>query len=153
MPDDYTSSETLLSVVMHAMQEADALRHDHVGTGHLLLAILRDDAGPATRILNTLGVDRDATRSRALDALEPGDQTQPMGERPYTQRAVRALQEMMKRAMARGDSVLDADDLLISLVSIEDSLAARALADSGVTAEAVVREAQRFRDDEDRTRE
>lgn len=153
MRDDYRSSDALLAVVMHAMQEADALHHDHIGTGHLLLALLRDDAGSATRILSTLGVDRDAARTRTLAALAPGDRTQPMAERPYTQRAVRALHDMMSRADDRDDHLLDADDLLISLVSIEDSIAARTLADGGVKPEDLVREAQRFREQEDRNRE
>jgi ATP-dependent Clp protease ATP-binding subunit ClpA len=44
------------AAVVMAQEEARALRHDHVGTEHVLLGILAIDRGPAAAALTSLGV-------------------------------------------------------------------------------------------------
>ena len=141
----YTFSDGTRSVLWQAIRESDALRHDNLGTGHILLALLREDAGPAAGILAALKVDRDVARTRALEELSPGDGTEPLGERPYTAEARRALESAMASADESGESNVDTDHLLIGLVAVEDGLAARALAACGATAAAVREEARRLR--------
>jgi ATP-dependent Clp protease ATP-binding subunit ClpA len=50
------------SVVL-AQDEAGLLRHNYIGTEHLLLGILREGAGVGARVLDRLGVDLERTRS------------------------------------------------------------------------------------------
>ena len=50
-------------VVVQAQQEARQLRHAHIGTEHLLLALLSPEAGIPRRVLHDMGVD--APRVRA----------------------------------------------------------------------------------------
>ncbi len=45
-------------VVRGAQEEARELRHDHVGTEHLLLAMLRPETGLAARVLADAGIQR-----------------------------------------------------------------------------------------------
>ena len=49
--------------VLHAKTEAQQLHHPEIGTEHLLLALLHEDAGKAYEVLHGLGCDR--TRIRA----------------------------------------------------------------------------------------
>jgi len=51
------------AAVVMAQEEARALRHDHVGTEHVLLGILAIDTGPGARALGTLGIGFEPARS------------------------------------------------------------------------------------------
>ncbi|MBR7832841.1 hypothetical protein KDL01_06185 [Actinospica durhamensis] len=50
------------AVLRGALDEALDLNHNYIGTEHLLLALQRDEAYPAARILAELGADRDRLR-------------------------------------------------------------------------------------------
>jgi ATP-dependent Clp protease ATP-binding subunit ClpA len=46
-----------------SVREAVRLKHDHIGAGHLLLGLLREGGGLATRIIADAGIDLDALRA------------------------------------------------------------------------------------------
>jgi ATP-dependent Clp protease ATP-binding subunit ClpA len=50
-------------VVVRAMGEAQALGHAEIGTGHLLLALLDERAGPASAVLRDAGLDHATARA------------------------------------------------------------------------------------------
>ncbi len=50
-------------VVMRARQEARQLRHPYIGTEHLLLAMLSDEAGIAYTVLHDAGLDAERVRA------------------------------------------------------------------------------------------
>ncbi|BAU15347.1 ATPase AAA [Leptolyngbya sp. NIES-3755] len=56
-------------VLEQSMQEAQQLGHGRVEPEHLLLAIVQDDAGLATQILERLGVERTEVRINVLQAI------------------------------------------------------------------------------------
>jgi len=51
------------SVVLRSREEAQALHHGHIGTEHLLLAMLDEGAGGAYRVLHDAGVERELVRA------------------------------------------------------------------------------------------
>ena len=55
--------------VVRATGEAQALGHANVGTGHLLLALLDERAGPAATVLRDAGVDHAAARAELARRL------------------------------------------------------------------------------------
>jgi ATP-dependent Clp protease ATP-binding subunit ClpC len=52
-----------------ALREALSLRHNYIGTEHILLGLARESEGVAARILLELGADADATREAVGRAL------------------------------------------------------------------------------------
>ncbi|AHF92826.1 ATPase with chaperone activity, ATP-binding subunit [Opitutaceae bacterium TAV1] len=58
-------------VLALAGKEAKALNHSYVGTEHLLLGLLREGEGVAARVLKSLDVDIERTRSEILRELDP----------------------------------------------------------------------------------
>src|ERR1700677_4267872 len=58
-------------VLALAAKEAKALNHFYVGTGHILLGILREGDGVAARVLKNLDVDIEQTRQEILKELDP----------------------------------------------------------------------------------
>jgi prophage maintenance system killer protein len=56
------------------MREALALGHNDIGTGHLLLALLREGHGIAAQVLTALGADYDRVRQHVLDLIASVDE-------------------------------------------------------------------------------
>ena len=54
--------------VVLAQEEARALRHDHIGTEHLLLGLLRESDGAGASALTSLGIGLEAARDRVAAA-------------------------------------------------------------------------------------
>ncbi|MDF2440957.1 MAG: ATP-dependent Clp protease ATP-binding subunit ClpC, partial [Abditibacteriota bacterium] len=54
-----------------AADEARRMRHNYIGTEHLLLALLREKDGLAAKVLRKLGLDLDRARTRVLEYLGP----------------------------------------------------------------------------------
>ena len=60
------------NVVVHAQDEARDLRHDYIGTEHLLLGLLREPSGVAKQVLDRLGIGRDVVRSDVVRLVGEG---------------------------------------------------------------------------------
>src|SRR6056297_1639303 len=56
-------------VLEYAMAEARELNHSYVGTEHLLLGLLREEKGLASKVLDELGIGLDDARSETLKLL------------------------------------------------------------------------------------
>ncbi len=53
-----------------ALREAVALRHDHIGSEHVLLGLIREGDGLAALVLTEAGVDLDALRAATVQSLD-----------------------------------------------------------------------------------
>lgn len=132
-------SDRLRGVLSEAREEAARLRHEHVGTEHLLLALLRDssrdgdDSTPAGVVLDVLGVDRAKLREVLEQTVLRGPGNGTEEQLSYTSRARAVLELAMAEArMARAGAV-DTQHLLLGLVREERGVAAQVLLDFGVT--------------------
>ncbi|MGW4295591.1 Clp protease N-terminal domain-containing protein [Micromonospora chersina] len=59
----------VVTAMARAMEISLAYRHPDTGTGHLLLALIEDDAGGGSAVLRDLGVDPTAVRARVEQDL------------------------------------------------------------------------------------
>jgi hypothetical protein len=71
-------------VLQLSLREAMALGHGYIGTEHILLGLIREDAGAATRVLNGLGVDPNAIRQQVIRQVS----ARQIRQQPGTARAV-----------------------------------------------------------------
>ncbi|MBI4713314.1 MAG: ATP-dependent Clp protease ATP-binding subunit [Planctomycetes bacterium] len=55
-----------------AHEEATMLKHDYIGTEHLLLGLIREEEGIAARVLANLGVKPDEVRDEIMEVLGTG---------------------------------------------------------------------------------
>lgn len=67
-------------VLAMAGSEARSLNHAYVGTEHILLGLLREGEGIASRVLRNLGVDLEKTRVEIMKELDPN--YEPEGDAP-----------------------------------------------------------------------
>lgn len=54
-----------------SLREALQLDHDYIGSGHILLGVLREEEGPGAEVLAELGVDTDEVRQQIGPQDEP----------------------------------------------------------------------------------
>ena len=53
-----------------SLREALSLKHNYIGTEHVLLGLLREGEGVAAQVLMTLGADLEGARTTVMDLLE-----------------------------------------------------------------------------------
>jgi ATP-dependent Clp protease ATP-binding subunit ClpC len=130
------------AAVAAAQDEARALGHDHVGTGHLLLGLLTAGAGPASAALETLGVTPERVRAEVTERAAPG-QGEPPGRIPFEPGAKKALELALREALSLGDDYIGAEHLLLGILREGESAGAEIVrlveADAEAVREAVVR--------------
>ena len=129
-------------LAMHlARQEAGALRRTEVGTEHVLLGLLRVEAGPGRAALRDAGVDLAGARG-AVSELHAEDETEARFSRDPllpSKQCRAALERAVLEAASRGCDRLKPEHLLVAILRDPGSGAARALARLGVEADAVIR--------------
>jgi len=69
-------------VLALAGSEARALNHAYVGTEHILLGLLREGEGVASRVLKNLNVDLEKTRTEIMKELDPNFDPNAEGAEP-----------------------------------------------------------------------
>jgi len=127
--------------VRAAQIAALALRHAEVDPAHLLLGLLADGDGAASRALSSIGVEFDRARD-AVARLElpkawlngPGLSASAAGQVPISAPARRALEGSLREAARLGHGHLGPEHLLLSLLR-EQGGATRALAELEIAPE------------------
>jgi ATP-dependent Clp protease ATP-binding subunit ClpA len=120
-------------VVVLARQEARHLGHDHVGTEHILLGLLREGEGVAVNALVALGIDLQDVRQRVDRQIGRGAQA-PSGHVPFTGPAKHVLELSLREALQFGHNYIGTEHILLGLIREEDGVAARVLAEVGADA-------------------
>ena len=129
-------TERARQAVVLAQDEARALKHNYIGTEHLLLGLLREEEGPAARVLGTLGVSLDDVRDQVARIVGQGDEV-PRVQIPFTPRAKKVLELSLREAIALDHNYIGTEHLLLGLVRENDGVAARILLDFGADAETI----------------
>ena len=100
------ATDRLRHVLQQTAQEAQKLLHDHVGTEHLLLSLLKEQTGVATLALQKLGLDFGAAAASITKLRPRSDALIIGGPRPYAPRAAEVRRGMSEEAAKLGHSYL-----------------------------------------------
>ena len=125
-------TERARQVVVLAQDEARALRHNYIGTEHILLGLLREEEGLAARALESLGITVDEVRAQVARIVGQGDEL-TTGQIPFTPRAKRVLEHSLREALAMGHNHIGTEHVLLGVVREDGGVAARILLDLDVT--------------------
>jgi hypothetical protein len=123
-------------VVVVAQEEARNLKHNYIGTEHLLLGLLRDRQGTAAPAFRSAGISLQDVRREVKRIIGTGSEV-AAGRMPFTPRAKKALDLSLRAASARGDSHIGGQHILIGLLEEGEGVAAHILRDHGLTLESV----------------
>lgn len=114
------------AVVVLTQEEARRLRHDYVGTEHLLLGLLREEEGVAARVLVSFAVTLERVRGEVENMVgigyeDPGDKV------PFTPRSKTVLEMALQEAMQLEHDYIGTEHLLLGLVRERSGVASQIL--------------------------
>jgi ATP-dependent Clp protease ATP-binding subunit ClpC len=121
-------TERARQVVVLAQDEAMALKHNYIGTEHILLGLLREEEGLAARVLESLDITVEEVRAQVERLVGRGDKS-ATGQIPFTPRAKKVLELALKEALALGHSYIGTEHILLGVVRENRGVAARILLD------------------------
>ena len=111
-------------------EEAGALRHDYVGTEHLLLGILREREGMGAHVLEGFDVTLDRARGEVVRIVGVGQSTGPVaGHLPFAPGAKKALERSLREALELGQTYIGTEHILLGVVSVADGRSGQILRD------------------------
>ena len=125
-------TERARKVIVYAKEEARRFNHDYIGTEHLLLGLVREGEGVASAVLQKLGLDLETIRIEVEKLVQPGPQTQVLGDIPFTPRSKKALELAAEEARALGHNYIGTEHLLLGLVKEGEGMAYRVLLNLGL---------------------
>ncbi|MCL8000717.1 hypothetical protein M8994_21240, partial [Brucella sp. 21LCYQ03] len=85
-------SPRVKDVISYSREEALRLRHDYIGTEHLLLGLIREGDGVAIHVLKNIGLDMAAVRESIEEAVKGSSMSRtPISSVPLTKQAEKVL--------------------------------------------------------------
>ncbi len=129
-------AEAFGKVIQLAQEEAQLFQHDHVGTEHLLLGLLREGDGIAAKVLRNLGVELDKLRM-AVELISWHGDYKHSGVVELNRRAGEVLTQAAFEASHFKHDYISTEHLLLGLTRIEESFAAAALQSISISMEKV----------------
>mgnify|MGYP005843701227 FL=1 len=135
-------TERARQVVVLAQEEARALKHNYIGTEHLLLGLLREEEGVAARVLDALDVSVEEVRAAVVRIVGSGEES-PQGQIPFTPRAKKVLELALREALSLGHNYIGTEHILLGLVREDEGVAARILLDLDAESEKIRNEVMR----------
>jgi len=125
-------TERARKVIILAKEEARRFNHDYIGTEHILLGLIREGEGVAAAVLQKLGLDLETIRIEVEKLVQPGPQTQVLGDIPFTPRSKKALELSAEEARALGHNYIGTEHLLLGLIKEGEGMAYRVLLNLGL---------------------
>src|SRR5436190_1773369 len=130
-------TERARQVVVFAQDEARALKHNYIGTEHLLLGLLREEEGLAARVLESLEITAEGVRAEVAMIIGQGEDEATAGQIPFTPRAKKVLELALREALSLGHNYIGTEHILLGLVRENEGVAARILLDFDADAEKI----------------
>ena len=126
-------TESAQKVMLLAQQEAQKLRHNYVGTEHLLLGLLEEDEGIAAQSLKNAGLNVDILREQIIKAVGYGSyETDILG---FTPRTKRVFELGFLEARNLGNNYIGTEHILLGLLEEGEGVAVVVLRSLGVDVE------------------
>src|SRR6266508_3824123 len=129
-------TERARQVVVLAQEEARQLKHNYIGTEHILLGLLREEEGLAARVLESLDITVERVRAQVVRIVGSGEEV-TSGQIPFTPRAKKVLELALREALSLGHNYIGTEHILLGLVRENEGVAARILLDFDADAEKI----------------
>jgi ATP-dependent Clp protease ATP-binding subunit ClpC len=123
-------------VLQLAQEEAQRLNHNYIGTEHLLLGLVREENGVASKVLIELGVDPNQV-IRAVERTVGRGERPPFGKPTLAPRTKRVIELAVDEARLMGHHYIGTEHLLLGLVREGEGIAVNILRGLGVSLDRV----------------
>src|ERR1700716_162983 len=130
-------------VVVLAPGEARTLKHNYIGTEHILLGLPREEEGLAARVLESLDITVERVRAQVVRIVGSGEEV-TSGQIPFTPRAKKVLELALPQALSLRHNYIGTEHILLGLVRENEGVAARILLDFDADSEKIRNEVIRM---------
>jgi len=113
-------------VVVLAQEEARQLKHNYIGSEHLLLGLIHEGDGVAAKAMETVGIKLDDARAAVVDLIGEGEK-EGEGHIPFTPRAKSVFELSLREALQLGHNYIGTEHLLLGLLKEGEGVAAQVL--------------------------
>ena len=117
-----------------AIESAEEMRHNYVGTEHILYGLVKEGSGVAATALNECGVTEDALREK-LESINGTKSLVELTPDDFTPRTKRVLRAAVIISSKTGYTYVGTEHLLLAILSESDSYAVAFLEELGVSVE------------------
>lgn len=107
-------TERARQVVVLAQDEARKLKHNYIGTEHLLLGLLREEEGLGARVLESMDVTADRFRREVIAKIGEGEEV-TSGQIPFTPRSRQVLELALREALSLGHNYIGTEHILMAI--------------------------------------
>ena len=113
-------------VIVLAQEEARGLKHNYIGTEHLLLGLIHEGDGVAAKAMEMSGLKLEDVRGAVVELIGEGEKPVE-GHIPFTPRAKRVFELSFREALQLGHNYIGTEHLLLGLLKEGDGVAAQVL--------------------------
>lgn len=125
-------------VVVLAQEEARTLKHGHVAAEHILLGLMREEHGVASRVLKSLHLSVEGVRAEVAGLAGSTGQAFA-GQIPFDSSGKEVLEVALREALGLGHNYVGTEHLLLALARV-DSAATRIMDEHGADGATIRRE-------------
>jgi ClpA/ClpB-like protein len=129
-------TERARQVVVLAQQEARTLKHNYIGTEHILLGLLREEKGLAASVLESLDITVERLRAEVVAIVGNAEQVHT-GQIPFTPHAKKVLELALHEARCLGHDYIGSEHVLLGLIGVKEGLAMRIMLEANADPETV----------------
>ena len=119
-------TEKARKVIENAQNFAAELRHNYVGTEHLLLGLMSVSEGVAAKALDAQGVTEAAISDKMTELAGEGGQV-AFAPQDFTPRTKRVLEASMQESLRMGTGYIGTEHMLLALLRESDNVAVQIL--------------------------
>ncbi|GAA4629205.1 hypothetical protein GCM10023196_048970 [Actinoallomurus vinaceus] len=115
-------------VVVTAQEEARLLKHNYIGTEHILLGLFDVPDSTAAKVLHQLGYDKETAQVDIAAVVKPGTD-ELSGHIPFTPNAKKTLDLALREALRLHHTYVGTEHILLALVREREGVGAKVLAE------------------------
>jgi ATP-dependent Clp protease ATP-binding subunit ClpC len=118
----YRYSDRAIRALVLARDDARVLGHGHIGTEHVLLGLIQESLGTASKLLQATGITRDLVFDAVRDTVGRGPGA-PSGHIPFTPRVKKVIRLAHTSSVDDSSSHVGTEHILIGLLREGDGVA------------------------------
>ncbi|MBO5598038.1 MAG: ATP-dependent Clp protease ATP-binding subunit [Oribacterium sp.] len=120
-----------------AIEAAEELRHNYIGTEHILLGLRREGTSVASKVLQQNGINEDRIREMISKFISPDSNVAVTDRAGYTPSAKKIMENSMQESMRAGSRLVGTEHILVALLKDPGCVASRIIATLGGNAQRI----------------
>lgn len=105
-----------------ANQEAQRFNHKDIGSGHILLGLVKEGSGVGATVLKNMGLDLLKLRTETEKRIKPGPDTVTIHKLPQTPAAKKVVEYAIQKARSLNHSYVGTEHILLGLLRRQKTL-------------------------------